>query len=425
MTATRRRSPPEGSPRKRSRRVCMVVHAYYPIGETRVQREALALVDRGYDVDVLCLRALGEPRRATHEGVSVLRLPLRRHRDRGLYVQLLEYVAFFVMATIALSTRHLRRPYDAVQVHNLPDFLVFCAVVAKVTGAACVLDLHDLTPEFLAARISADMGHPLVRLVALQERLACRFADQVITVTDGWRDVLIGRGVPPDRVGVAMNVADARVFRRRDRERRRPDNRFSLLYHGTLARRYGVDLLVEAVALANVDVPDVYLTVLGDGELRPELVALRDRLGLSDHVTISDGMVDVALLPAAIAAADAGVVPTRAGIFTDGLLPTKLMELVAMGTPVIAARTPMVASYFDDDMVQFFTPGDVGALAGAIRALADDPQRLRMLAAKADAFNSKYDSASTAAGYAKIIDDTIRRRRSPRATRTVTRMRPR
>jgi glycosyltransferase involved in cell wall biosynthesis len=123
-------------------------------------------------------------------------------------------------------------------------------------------------------------------------------------------------------------------------------------------------------------------------------------------------MVDVEQLPSAIAQADAGVVPTRSGVFTDGLLPTKLMEFVAMGTPVIASRTPMVASYFDDDMVQFFAPGDAHALAEAIIALAHDAKRCQTLAERADAFNRTYDSESTADGYATIIAQAIVRRRT-------------
>jgi lipid II:glycine glycyltransferase (peptidoglycan interpeptide bridge formation enzyme) len=266
----------------------------------------------------------------------------------------------------------------------------------------------------------------------------------VITVTDGWRQTLIARGVPADKVSVVMNVADARMFRGRrltdgvgsraqrggsvehgettksQRTRRDGDRRagtgLRLLYHGTFTRRYGVDLLVDAIALVRDDLPDVHLTLLGDGDLRPDLVAQRDRLGLGAHVTISDGMVDAADLPAAIREADAGVVPTRSDVFTDGLLPTKLMELVAMGTPVIAARTPTVTSYFDDDMLQFFTPDDAGALADAIRALAADPQRRAILADNADAFNRKYDSASTAAGYVGVVDIAIRGRSAPTAT---------
>src|SRR5213593_3403398 len=91
------------------RRHCMVVHNYYPLGEPRVEREAQALVNHGYEVDVICLQREGEPVVDTKAGVQVYRLPVKRHRGRGLAVQLLEYLAFFVMALGKLAILHSRR----------------------------------------------------------------------------------------------------------------------------------------------------------------------------------------------------------------------------------------------------------------------------------------------------------------------------
>ena len=59
-------------------RYCMVVHGEYPLGETRVQREAQTLVDDGFDVDVICLRQGDEPRSEIVAGIQIYRLPLRR-----------------------------------------------------------------------------------------------------------------------------------------------------------------------------------------------------------------------------------------------------------------------------------------------------------------------------------------------------------
>ncbi len=391
------------------RRHCMVVHAYYPLGETRVQREALALIDRGYEVDVVCLRGPGEPAQAVHDGVAVHRLPVGRHRGRGMFVQLLEYLVFLLLAGGALTARHLRRRYDSVQVHNLPDFLVFAALVPKLTRTPVILDLHDLMPEFLAARTGMATTSLPVRLVRLQERVACGFADHVITVTDAWRSTLIARGVPAGKVSVVMNVADRRIFSPGDRLIGEPPagDGFHLVYHGTFTHRYGVDLILDAVGLLRDEVPGLTLTLLGAGDGREELVARRAELGLEACVAISDDMVDASELPARIRTAHAGVVPNRSDVFTDGLLPTKLLEYVAMGTPVIAARTPTIASYFDDDMVAFFEPGNAAALADVIRSLAEDRGRLGALAENAAAFNHKYDWESTAEGYAAVLESLI------------------
>lgn len=382
----------------------MVVHAYYPVGETRVQREALALVDRGFDVDVLCLRDHGEPRREIIDGITIHRLPIARHRSRGLAWQLLEYLGFFLLAGAVLSGRHLRRRYHSVQVHNLPDFLVFCALVPKLTGTPVILDLHDLMPEFFAAKTGRDLDSRLVRVIAWQERISCRFADHVITVTSRWQKTLGTRAVPIEKVSVVMNVADTRLFAHSPRDRaQESDGCWRVLYHGTFTHRYGVDLLVSAVAAAADEIPDISLDLLGDGEYRDELLALITRLGLEQRVHISDGMLDASLLPDAIRDADVGVVPNRSDIFTDDLLPTKLLEYVAVGTPVVAARTPGVAEYFDDTMVAFFRPGDADALAERLRSLHRDRGRLNDMTAAAAEFNTRHDWRSAADDYADLV----------------------
>lgn len=388
------------------KRHCMVVHAYYPLGETRVQREALALVSAGYEVDVICLRADGEKARGAEEGVNIHRLPMKRYKGRGLIVQLLEYLAFFLLAFARLLVLHPRKRYGTVQIHNLPDFLVFAALVPKIAGAQIILDLHDLMPEFFAAKTDSDMSSRLVRLVAWQERLSCLFADQVITVTEVWKDTLIKRGVPAHKVSVVMNVADTRIFHRLNGapQPSRNGERFGLIYHGTFTHRYGVDLIVKAVEKVRKRIPNVHLTLLGSGESREDLVELTSSLDLENCVFISPHTLHVTRLPEYIRQAHVGVVPNRSNIFTDGLLPTKLMEYVALGTPVIAARTPTIATYFDDSMVQFFEPGNADDLAECIIALHDDRQRLACLVENSDRFNRQYNWDRVAADYVALIE---------------------
>ena len=74
-------------------RHCMVVHAYYPLGETRVQREAERLVRAGYAVDVICLRDSDERPRESHRGVEIHRLAVRLDK-RSLGRQFVSYVNF-------------------------------------------------------------------------------------------------------------------------------------------------------------------------------------------------------------------------------------------------------------------------------------------------------------------------------------------
>jgi glycosyltransferase involved in cell wall biosynthesis len=390
---------------RRRPRHCMVVHAYYPVGETRVQREALALIDRGYEVHVVCLRDEAEPGKETFEDVRIHRLPVARHRGAGLLGQLLEYLTFFVLAFVKLTVLHARHRFRTIQVHNLPDFLVFCALVPKFSGTPVILDLHDLMPELFAARAGVGMHHWLVRAVAWQERVSCRFADHVITVTDGWRETLIQRGVPPHDVSVVMNVADSRLFRPGSPvTAARNGEGFHLIYHGTFTHRYGVDLIIHAVDRVREDIPGIRLTLLGAGETREALIKLTRSRELEEQVRFSEDMVEADRLPSAIRSADVGIVPNRSNVFTDGILPTKLMEYVAMGVPVIAARTPTVAAYFDDSMIEFFEPGDPDDLAAHIRFLYQDTGRFEELCRNSAEFNRRYNWDSIAGRYCDLVD---------------------
>lgn len=386
--------------RPSDRRHLMIVHSYYPVGETRVQRQALALTDAGYDVDVICLRDTGEPDTETAEGVRVYRVPVRRHKGSGTAVQLLEYLAFLLMATIRLIALRRRR-YGTVQVHNLPDFLVFAALPARLWGARVILDLHDLMPELFAGKFETNLDNWKVRFVRVMERISTRFTDHVVTVTDEWRQTLIGRGVPPEKVSVVMNLADPRVFF----PRAAPGHfGIHLIYHGTFTHRYGVDVAVAAVDRARRRIPDVHLSLLGAGETRDDLIAMVEQLDLESHVAISAAMVPTEDLPSLIAEADIGLVPNRSNAFTDGILPTKLLEYVAMGIPAVVSRTPGVAAYFDDDMVRFVEPGDAASLADAIVEMAEHRDQRAAQVEAANAFNSKWNWDEHATEYVALVD---------------------
>jgi glycosyltransferase involved in cell wall biosynthesis len=385
----------------------MVVHAYYPLAETRVQREAEALVRAGYDVDVICLRDVGELARERCGGVDVHRLPVRVAKS-SLARQMLSYVHFFALATVRLARLHLRGRYRTVQVHNLPDFLVFCASVPKLAGVPVILDLHDLMPEFFAGRFGADRRPLVARSIRTQERLACRFADHVITVSEHWRQALIERGVPAAKVSVVMNLADDRIFRPRPRrptaQARPPGRPFQLLYHGTITRRYGLDLAVRAVALVRGEIPGIRLTVLGRGDQMPELADLVRELGLEAHVDLQDRLLPAEELPEIIARADLGVVPYRDDVFTDGLLPTKLMEYAATGLPCIAGRTTAIERCFGDAMTELFTPGDAADLADKIRGLWRNPAGLERLAGRSRIFTERHNWTRSGADYVSTVD---------------------
>jgi glycosyltransferase involved in cell wall biosynthesis len=402
LNQLQRRFATMSHPDIQAHRHCMVVHNYYPLGEPRVQRQAEALVQSGATVDVICLRRQDEPAIDITNGVQIYRLPVRRNKKRGFTGQFLEYLVFFFIAAIKITTLHVRRRYQVVQVHNLPDFLVFAALIPRLMGARIILDLHDLMPEFLMARGGMRENSLPVRMLRLQEQISCRFAHHVITVTEGWRQTLVERGVDPSKCSVVMNVPDEKIFSQRSAPIS-TNHAVHAIYHGNLTQRYGIDLVLRALARARTQVPDLHLTIHGRGDFLPEIEQLIAELDLQKAVTLSVELVPMEQLFELLTTADIGLVPYRRDPFTEGILPTKLMEYAALGLPVIAARTPAIEAYFSEDMVSFFEADDLDTLTHQLIYLSQHPDRRVELAHNIQQFGKRYNWTTQRAEYLSLV----------------------
>jgi glycosyltransferase involved in cell wall biosynthesis len=390
------------------KRACMIVHSSYP-ADPRVRRESEALLADGWAVDVICLRDRGQRPRERCDGAQVYRMPLRRHRGRGLLVYLLEYLAFFALASLRVGALQLQRRYDLVQVHNMPDFLVFTALLPRLLGARVVLDIHDLVPELYMLKFGGSAGHPVVRLTRWMERRSTAFADHVLTAGEPFRRRLIRRGVSEARVTVVMNSADPQLFRvdPSAAPAARADDTFTLIYHGGLFERYGLDIAIRAVDRLRDAIPGLRLVIYGQGEAEPALRSLIAELKLADRVLLG-GAQPLDAIPALIRAADLGVVPYRQNPFTDLLYPTKTFEYLALGVPVVMARTAAVAELFGDVADLFTPPEDVDQLAERILALERDRPRLARLLQAAQRAYAPYSWERQRQTYVTLIEQLVR-----------------
>jgi glycosyltransferase involved in cell wall biosynthesis len=269
-------------------------------------------------------------------------------------------------------------------VHTLPDPLVFAALVPKLTGARVILDLHECMPEFFATKFGTDLEHPAVRAVAASEQAAIRFADVAITCTDQMREAFVGRGANPEKIGVVHNGAEEDVFDPETHPPRARDNgSFTLLCHGSVEERYGLDTAIRAVASLSEEIPELKLRIYGEGSQLRELRELANQLDVRDRVEFNGSWIPVEELVEAIAAADAGVVAVKRDVFRDLVHCNKMYDLVAMRRPVITSRTRSVEAYFSDDAFLYFTADDHEDLARAIKRLHGDPELAAKLVERA------------------------------------------
>jgi glycosyltransferase involved in cell wall biosynthesis len=380
----------------------MVVHGPYPVGEPRVEREALAASAAGWDVDVVAMCRGGEPAEEQVDGVRVRRLPIEHQRGGGFAGVLREYVSFTALATKTLGGC---ARYDVVHVHAPPDFLVVAALLPRLRGARAILDVHDLSSDMFAMRFGDRPGAGAAeRLLRVVERIATRFADAVVTVHEQYRAELEGRGVPPNRLTVLMNSVDESHLPAALGEN---GDAFRVVYHGTITPPYGVDLLVRAAAHATSDVENLRLELYGEGDELPEVLSLAAELGLSGRLRVSAGYLPHRAVLERVAGASAGVVPNRPTRLNRFALSSKLFEYVALGVPVVVADLPTLRAHFSDDEVRFFRAGDDAALVDALVDVATDQDAARARAEAARRRYAAYRWPEQARRYVELLDRLV------------------
>jgi glycosyltransferase involved in cell wall biosynthesis len=383
--------------------IAVVAYTHYST-DPRVRREAEALAARGDTVEAFCLSREGRAKEEEINGVIVRRLPLKRYRGGNQARYLLSYIWFTVLAALYLSSGHIKKRYGLVHVHNMPDFVVFSALLPKLMGTKIVLDIHDLMLETFTTRFKEGEGGLLRRLIAWEERICTAVADHIITVHAPYKELLVQRGVPADKVSVVMNVPDDAIF---DPDRVESSERtegFLIVHHGTVVHRHGVDIAVRAVASLRKKIPGLCFRIIGEGDFLPEVKRLILDLGAGDVVELIDRFVPVDQLPPMLVEADLAVVPNRLTQSTQYILPVKLMEYVRLGIPAVVAKTPTVQQYFDPSMVCYFEPEDVDQLARCIQALYASPGKRRELVRNANRFTQKHNWEAEKQTVYQVVD---------------------
>ena len=383
-------------------RICCVTHHYYP-QHAHIRRDLETLVDAGYDVDIICLKRKGQKYRETINGVRVYRMPVE-HKRRGFLRQIIEYSTFFILATITLGFLKLRKGYAIIEVTNMPDVLVFSSILPKLMGAKVILYIFDNVPEYFAFIYQLTPDHLAIRLLRWCERVSTAYADHVIVTQTVAKGVLESHGVPASKMTVVLNVPNEGKFcpvaTSGDPKK---DGSFRLMTHGSIIRCYGIQTIIRSIPIILDQIPEMEVQIVGEGEYMDELMRLARDLGIEEHVRFT-GHVPHEAIPHMISEADVGVV----SMLTDLMLPTKLLEYVAMTKPVVVTAQPTMKEYFDDDSALFYKPDDEHDLARCILELYSQPSKARSMALRALALYEKYRWQNTKHEYLGVYDDLLR-----------------
>jgi glycosyltransferase involved in cell wall biosynthesis len=345
--------------------------------ELQLQREAEALRDAGYDVELIHMRQDGTPHREVVNGIVVTTLPGSMGRSSKLRY-MVDYARFFALVAGTLTARHLKRPYAVIQVNTMPDFLVFATALPKLFGSRVVAYMHEPSPELAESLFGPGR---VSRSLARVEQWVLRFADHSIAVTDQLKERYVERGARPEEITVVLNGADPQSLLGdwTPPDDAGDDKTFTVVCHGSIEDRYGQDTIVEAARILKPDLPDLRVVIVGRGKATDALVGQIDEADVGDVVSF-EGWVTDERLRELLHTADAGIVAQKATPYSHLVSTNKMVDYWIFGLPVIASRLRAVSELCGEDTLEFYEPGDPHDLARAIRRLHDDPARREELA---------------------------------------------
>lgn len=378
-------------------RVCIVAKYHYPL-YSRLIQQVRVLEEAGIQVDILCLRGKSQPKIERRGLVTVYRVTGAKNKDTP--VKYLWFTLHFIIAAfLRLQFLSLRKAYDVLVVHTMPEFQVFVGIIHKILGKPLVLDVVDPSLEVFESKWGRNKISFLRPVVKCAQKASCAFADRIISASPGFRKRLIEKGVRPEKITLMINSADTRIFRyQANRKFSKITRGAKLLYHGTVAHRFGLIEAIEAVSLLQNHIPEAELHIYGryDTSYRAELENRIEAWNLTNSVFLH-GLRNLEEIYEIIQSSDIGVVPYRNDDFMNLALPTKLFEYAASGLPVVASRLRSIEEFFDEGSVRYAEP----------ESPADLAEKIAQLCAKPELRESQVERARIT--YAKVSSDVMGR----------------
>ena len=386
-----------------NKNILMIAYTNYAT-DSRVMREAEALVEDGLNVDFLCLKDNNKNREILN-GVNIIKIRQRRSRSNRKIFYILSYIIFCLRALFLTAWLFIKKKYYLVHVNNLPDFLVFAAFVPKIFGAKIILDIHDPLPETFLTKFKGNRKNFVYVLLLWIEKLSACFADAVITVSNPIKDdILMGHGLSGKKIYVVSNFADSKLFN--FNKDYKIDDKIKLIFHGTIAERFGIDNVLYALARIRKN-SSFEFKIIGKGVYSSRLKEIINELNLNDIVKFDNFTYEVNDLPKLLRSYHIGVISYNFSHATNYMLPVKLLEYFSMGIPSIAPKTKVISHYFGDNLVLYYEPNKPEYISEILESISTNPEILYDLRQKIFLNKDLYMWDKEKIKYKKIINSYI------------------
>ncbi|SFS85732.1 glycosyltransferase [Marininema halotolerans] len=351
--------------------------------DARVQQEAVALAQKGWEVDIACVQTTVQPTPELHERVRLLRFPIHTKRikrvverqqdhrvKRGVYRIIRNPIVKLAKDVVAQRQFSFRvwslcedSHYDVIHCHDLYT-LSIGGYLKRKSGAMLVYDSHELFNERNGKnRWERAMGYRA-------ESMWIHHVDRLITVNELMAKELMARYSEVE-TRVVRSIPNALEELPDEEDKQYFHQRFGLesdakvvLYQGTFVKNGGLEELIQSLTFLP---SHIKLVLLGDGAQREALEGLIRENRLEERVYFHPSVPPSELL-SMISHAHLGVALQHSNCLNHQLsTPNKIFEYIQAGLPVVASDQPgksmVVGTYRAGLLVN---PSDVQGIARAI-----------------------------------------------------------
>lgn len=325
------------------------------------------------------------------DGVEVVRVATFIFPNAGTARRVLDFLSYMLAATIA--SLFVKRP-DVV-VATSPQFFAAVAgwMISVLRWRPFVFELRDLWPDSIVAVGALREGFA-IRTIRRVEMFLYRRAKLIVSVTHAFKDNLVGRGIPSEKVVVVRNGVDLSEFGPNEAPRLRDklglQGKVVVSYIGTMGMAHGIGVVLEAADLLKNTRPDIAFVLVGAGAERDELIASSNARGLDNVQFVA--RVSHAEILKYWRLSDITLILLKDEPIFRTVIPSKVFEALATGTPILynvqgelhALLEPLFAA-------RYVAAGCAEKLADAISDLASDLSARRNLSAAGLAAAPQFD----------------------------------
>ena len=344
-------------------------------------------------------------------GVNVVRTWLLPFPNRRAYERMLNYSSFLVSA----ATTGMFLPQPDVVIASSPQLLVGLSGwwLARCKGVPFVFEVRDLWPESLAAVGAGSADSLFYRGLTKIAGFLYRSCDRLVVVTPAFRDYLIERRqVSPEKICVVENGVDTSLFSQREpnpvlKRALGTEGKFVVSYIGTMGMAHGLKTLLDAASLLRERAPDVLFLLVGEGAEKEQLISAARSRRLTNLRFIGQQLREN--VPDYISASDVCLVLLKRTELFKTVLPTKMLEFMACGRPVILGVDGHARKIMEKANAGIFVqPENPHDLADAVMRLAGDPALRHTLGCNGRAHVLQHFSRQeTAKIYLDLLEDLL------------------